>query len=219
MSETDSVLFPKIRRTVIRWFNKHGRDFPWRSSSDPYQILVAEMMLRRTTAVAVSRIYPKFVKKYPDVSFLSKSDLKDIQGSVRSLGLQSQRAHHLKDMAIYIKEKYNGDASAVRDDLLSLPGVGRYVAAAVRNFAFGLSETMVDGNIVHFLKRVLGISLLGPQDEMSWKIMRDIGGRIQDKRLYWGIIDIVALFCLRKNPRCSNCPMVAVCSSSSLSIM
>ncbi len=211
MSEIDPTLLTKIRTTVIRWFNAYGRPFPWRQTSDPYQILVAEIMLRRTTAAAVSRIYPEFMRVYPDASSLSKSSLQDIQKSVRNLGLQYQRSRHLRDMAISINKLYNGDVSAIQDDLRTLPGVGRYVAAAVRNFAFELPEPMVDGNITHFLKRVLGISLTGPHDENAWRIMQSIGGRKQDKRLYWGIIDIVSTLCLRKKPRCSDCPVDRIC--------
>ncbi|MDF1538818.1 MAG: hypothetical protein P1Q69_07945, partial [Candidatus Thorarchaeota archaeon] len=67
---------------MVRWFGKYGRNFPWRESSNPFHILVAEMMLRRTTAAAVSRIYPEFMRVYPDASSLSNSSLQDIKESV-----------------------------------------------------------------------------------------------------------------------------------------
>ncbi|MCK5238826.1 MAG: hypothetical protein KAR33_04710 [Candidatus Thorarchaeota archaeon] len=211
-SVIDHSRMSQIRNKIIKWYKSDGRRFPWRETSNPYEIVIAEMMLRRTTAAAVTRVYPKFIKKYPDIESLSFADEHEIKQTVQSLGLQNQRSKHLQRMSRYLLKEFNGDIAAAKSNLRSLPGVGRYVASAIRNFALGESTHMVDGNIVHLLQRILGLSFSGPNDELVWSIMKDIGGIKQDKHLYWGIIDIVAQLCLRKNPRCSMCPLEEECT-------
>ncbi len=201
----------QIRNKIIKWYKSNGRRFPWRETSNPYEIVIAEMMLRRTTAAAVSRVYPEFIKKYPDIESLSFADEHEIKQTVQSLGLQNQRSKHLQGMARYLLKEFNGDITTAKKDLLSLPGVGRYVASAVRSFAFGESTHMVDGNIVHLLQRILGLSFSGANDKDAWTTMKELGSPHQDKRLYWGIIDLVAITCLRTKPRCSECPLEQLC--------
>jgi len=211
-SEITQDLLSQIRKKILRWYKTNGRIYPWRNTSSPYQILIAEMLLRRTTATAVSRVFSDFIKQYPDITVLSLAPVEEIEESIQTLGLQNQRAKHLQDAAKIIKERGEGKISGSMDQLESLPGVGRYVASAVRNFAFGIPEPMVDGNIVHILKRVLGVQLSGMTDETAWDLMKLLGGRTQNKHLYWGIIDIVATLCLRKHPRCFKCPLKKECT-------
>jgi len=209
--ELDIALLSKIRNKIIRWYKTNGRSYPWRETSDIYQVLIAEMMLRRTTATAVVRVYPVFMKEYPDIATLAKSNPEEIQDLVQSLGLQVQRASDLSKMAKKVVEDFGGDFSTLSDCLHTLPGVGPYVSSAVRNFALGIPDHMVDGNILHFLKRTLGVHLSGPLDKDAWLLMKRLGGRKQVKHFYWGIIDFVALICLRKSPHCSICPLSNLC--------
>jgi A/G-specific adenine glycosylase len=205
----------QIRKRILRWFKSNGRNYPWRRTSDPYEVLIAEMMLRRTTATAVLRVYPEFLVRYPDVGSLSHASHNEIEETIQTLGLQSQRASHLQRTAKLLVDKYDSKVSEALEYLESLPGVGRYVAAAVRNVAFSEPGPMVDGNIVHFLKRVFGIPLSGMDDTIGWELMKRLGGKTQHKDLYWGIFDLVALLCLRKEPRCTQCPLEKHCSFNS----
>ncbi|MFW9847814.1 MAG: A/G-specific adenine glycosylase [Candidatus Thorarchaeota archaeon] len=211
-SEITQTRLSKIRKKILRWYKTNGRVYPWRNTSSSYQILIAEMLLRRTTAAAVLRVFSDFIKRYPDVTVLSLALVREIEDSIQTLGLQNQRAKHLHDAAKIIKERFGGNISDSMYQLESLPGVGRYVASAVRNFAFGIPEPMVDGNVVHILRRVLGVQLSGMIDETAWDLMKQLGGKTQNKQLYWGIIDIVATLCLRKKPRCFKCPLDKECT-------
>ena len=92
----DSVLMLQIRKKVIKWFKSKGRKFSWRETANTYEILIAEMMLRRTTATAVSRVYPEFIKKYPDFESLSSADAEGLEESVQSLVLQMKRSKDLR---------------------------------------------------------------------------------------------------------------------------
>ncbi|MHA2359116.1 MAG: hypothetical protein ACXAB5_02495 [Candidatus Thorarchaeota archaeon] len=204
----------KVRNKVIKWFENHGRSFPWRETTDPYGVLIAEILLRRTTASAVSRVYRTFLNRFDSPKRLTSAKESTIARFLSSLGMQSKRAHELKEMASKIIKNHSGTIPRTQPDLLGLPGVGVYIASAVRNFAYGDPAPLVDGNVIHFIARVFGIKFRGPTDSGAWDFMTNFGGNNQDAKLYWGIIDLVATVCLRRNPRCQICSLSEVCKSS-----
>ncbi|MFW9965912.1 MAG: hypothetical protein ACFFEA_02035 [Candidatus Thorarchaeota archaeon] len=199
-----------VRQAIIDWYEKYGRDFPWRHGSEPFQILVAEMLLRRTTATAVSRIYTEFINRFDSLERLARARQSTIERSLRTVGLQSVRAHQLQQMAKMLLREYDGIIPQDLAALEALSGVGRYTAAAVMNFAFNFPEAMVDGNVVHLMNRVFSLGVPRPTDNTIWEFMRKFGGP-QDKRLYWGIIDLVTIVCLRNVPLCDDCPLSKYC--------
>jgi A/G-specific adenine glycosylase len=199
-----------VRKKVIDWYLQHGRDFPWRRTTDPYQILIAEILLRRTTAAAVSRTFSDFVNRFDTPSHLANASESEVAKALASVGLQTIRAKQFRKAASIIVRDFEGVTPRSHDDLQSLPGVGNYIASAVRNFAFGESVPLVDGNVIHFLSRVFGIQFTGPNDARAWEYTDQFGGS-HKAELYWGIIDLVAAVCLRRNPRCIECPLTEVC--------
>jgi A/G-specific adenine glycosylase len=201
-----------IRESIVEWFNENGREFPWRFTTDPYYVLVAEMLLRRTTATAVSRIYPAFMKRFNQPERLAKARIATIASTIGPLGLQNIRAQHLKETALNIVSKYNGTIPNDLEKLTSLPGVGMYVAAAVLNFAYHCPVPLVDGNVIHLMSRAFGLKFNGTTDQMAWDFMSSFNLGNQNRAFYWGIIDLVAMVCNRKYPRCKNCPIQAECT-------
>lgn len=208
--EIDAQKNALVRNRVIKWYNQNGRSFPWRKTTDTYQILIAEILLRRTTASAVSRVYSDFINRFDTPQRLATAHESTVAKLLTSLGLQSIRAKQLKKAAVIIVNDFDGITPQFYEDLLSLPGVGDYIASAVRNFAFGERIPLVDGNVVHFLSRVFGVHFDGPNDERAWEYTKQFGGSHKSE-LYWGIIDLVATVCLRRNPRCSICPLSNTC--------
>ncbi|TXT54131.1 MAG: G/T mismatches repair enzyme [Candidatus Thorarchaeota archaeon] len=200
----------EIQSLIILWYNSAGRFFAWRNSSNPFHILIAEMMLRRTTAKAVEKVYPDFIRKYDTSAKLSSANLESITKLVSSLGLQNTRAQHLKSTAQILESDYEGIVPSEKKQLLALPGVGRYVASAVQNFAYHLPVPLVDGNVLHFLKRVFSLTFTGSDDPDAWNFM-DLFGPPHPPEFYFGIIDLVAKICLRLNPRCDECPLFHSC--------
>ena len=199
-----------VRKRVIDWFGQNGRSFPWRTTKDPFQILVAEMLLRRTTASAVSRVFSEFITRFNTPLCLSRARESTIAKALASLGLQTVRARQFKKAFTLISKEYDCKIPRSYDVLKSLPGVGRYIAAAVMNFAYDEAVPLVDGNVIHLLSRVFGTSFVGPSDTQSWDFVSQFGGS-HESELYWGIIDFVSMVCLRKNPRCPVCPLSDVC--------
>ena len=210
-SQISSHLLSTVRAKVIGWYDKHGRQFPWRTAKDPYQILIAEMLLRRTTGSAVLRVYPGFISQFSSSKALAEASTSIISKHMSTLGLQKMRTKHLKEMAKQLQSEHSGEVPSNLADLRALPGIGRYTAHAVLNFAFGHPLPLVDGNILHFLFRVFGLFYTGSSDEKAWAFMERFGGRRQDPKLYWGLIDLVARVCLRRTPRCNECPVYFKC--------
>jgi len=199
-----------VREKVIEWYTQYGRDFPWRNTTDPYQILIAETLLRRTTASAVARVFNDFLSRFDTLERLARARESTITRALVSLGLHSLRAKQLKKTASLIMKEYNSEIPKSHEILLSLPGVGQYIASAVMNFAFGDALPLLDGNVIHFLSRVYGTRFTGPTDKKASEFVAQFGGS-HPAELYWGIIDLVATICLRRNPKCSICPVSLAC--------
>lgn len=212
----DTQRLQTVRTAIIEWYAKCGRTFPWRNSDDAYEIIIAEILLRRTTAAAVDRVYSDFVKRYDTVERLARSRGRSVERLLSTLGLQSIRARDLKRMALMIVNNYDGKVPAYFKDLIALPGVGEYIANAVLNFAFKQPQPLVDGNVIHLVNRVFSCNFGSPSEKSAWEFMQHLGGASQDARLYWGIIDLVATVCLRKRPRCEICPLRTHCDSAKI---
>ena len=202
---------------MINWYDKHGRDYPWRNTTDPFLILIAEILLRRTTASAVSRVFPDFIQRFGTPMDITQAQESTIAQALSSLGLQLLRAKQLKETASIIVQEYDGEVPQSDERLQSLPGVGVYIASAVRNFAYGESVPLIDGNMVHFISRVFGIQFTGPSDAKAEEFVAQFGG-VHEPKLYWGIIDLVATVCLRRNPRCGACTLSNVCNYKKVSL-
>ncbi len=202
----------QFQYNITKWFTTTGRKFPWRSSSNPYSILIAELMLRRTTAVAVNRVYHLFMNRFRNPHQLAHARRSTIEKMIASLGLQRTRSRHLKKLGVALVDEYDGSVPNTLDELIHLPGVGRYVASAVLNFAYLKPVPLVDGNVLHILSRVFGKKFDGPTDEKAWDFMSSFQYDNDCRSFYWGIIDLVALVCLRRNPRCNECPLTEICT-------
>ena len=180
--------------------------------ADPYAILIAEMMLRRTTATTVARVYPIFMSRFSSLQKLARARVTTIESIITPLGLQKERSKHLRDVANYLVKENDSKVPTTMDELVHLPGIGLYVASAVLNFAFDESVSLVDGNVLHLISRVFGVAFNGPDDPNAWKFMDNFDLNISSKFFYWSIIDLVALICLRRMPRCKICPLSDICN-------
>jgi A/G-specific adenine glycosylase len=201
-----------FKQSILGWFDREGRNLPWRKSDVPFHILIAEMFLRRTTAVAVSKIYLSFIDLYPTPQHVAKARLSSLEKVLKPLGLQKIRARQLRKTARMIVNEHEGQIPRDYESVLSLPGIGRYTANAILNFAFKQPRTMVDGNIAHLLNRVFSSDFNGVSHERIWSLMEFLGAPKHERKLYWGIMDIVANICLRRTPRCELCPLSHVCN-------
>jgi A/G-specific adenine glycosylase len=174
-----------MRESLLAWFETNGRDLPWRSTRDPYAILVSEVMLQQTQ---VERVAPRFLawlERWPTVEGLAAAAAADVIREWQGLGYY-RRALNLHRAAEQIA------AGGWPDDLTELPGVGRYTADAVACFAFGRDVLPVDTNVARVRERT---------------------GEAFDARCAQALMDLGATVCLARVPRCEVCPLAASCPS------
>lgn len=154
-------------KELLSWWEKNEREFPWRDESrTPYEIFIAEFLLRKTRAESVENIYEDFLSAFPDFDSLREVKRERIEEMLRPLGLQSIRSKALKEIAKEVG-KLDGLPSQ-REELLSLPHVGRYVANATLCFAFGKKVPIVDANVERVVAEVFGKRTSNPVHEEDW---------------------------------------------------
>ena len=210
---TDTDMKKFITLPLLEWYEKNGRDYPWRRSRDPYKVLIAEIMLQRTKADQVLPVYVSFIRKFPSVQKLSKAPSKEIRSYFDRLGLM-WRAELVKRLAGELMTRFGGRMPENRDELLSLPSVGEYMADAVLSFARGKDVAVIDANVCRVIGRIFGLKSRG--EARRDRRFRDIAQRLVPKgkarKLNWAIIDFAALTCTPRNPRCYECPLLEHCS-------
>ncbi|MFC1541599.1 A/G-specific adenine glycosylase [Candidatus Latescibacterota bacterium] len=143
----------KFQTDIYAYYKEHGRDLPWRKTTDPYRILISEIMLQQTQVPRVVPAYERFITVFPDIRSLADVDLRSILREWKGLGY-NRRAKMLKDMAAEIVARFDGVIPPDEATLRSLPGIGPYTANAVRAFAFNLPAVFIETNIrsvfIHF---------------------------------------------------------------------
>lgn len=136
----------EFKETVWDYYRHHGRKFPWRNPSDPYQVLVSEVMLQQTQADRVVPYYERFIERFPDVRSLSRARLATVLKLWQGLGY-NRRAKMLHDMARTVGREYGGELPTTEAELVKLSGVGPYTAAAVAAFAGNQPSIVIETNI------------------------------------------------------------------------
>jgi A/G-specific adenine glycosylase len=207
-----------ISQKIIENHHLYKRDFIWRHTKNPYEIMIAEFMLQRTKADQVVPVYANFLKKYPDIKSLSKSDIEDIKKIIRPLGLH-WRSAHFKKAAEYIIAEYNSNIPSIREELLTIPGIGDYVASVISAVAFSKNTFIVDSNIARVLNRYFGLALTGEirRNKKIIELSGELFGQCncEPKELLFAIIDFSALVCTPLKPKHEICPLKDDCKSLS----
>jgi A/G-specific adenine glycosylase len=199
----------EVRRRIIDWEKKNWVPYPWRVDRTPYKVLIAEILLKRTTRQAVAREFPRFIKKFPDLYTIYRAPLMEVAEALRNLGLYNQRAVQLKELAKILVEKYDGKVPDDWGELTSLPGVGSYVAGAVLSFGYGKPAPVVDSNVMRLLGRLLGLEL--NKHEACLRILWRLVPQKDHEYFNYGLIDLGALVCNYRKPVCRICPLKDLC--------
>jgi A/G-specific adenine glycosylase len=200
-----------MRRRLRNWSKTNARDFPWRHRPDPYAILVAEMMLRRTRAAQVAPVFERFIAAFPTPSALEMASESELGATLRPLGLNWRiRQFHL--LAEDICARFAGQVPCDRTALMTLPGVSDYVADAVLSFACGQRRAVLDNPIARVLGRCFGLPT-GPEarrNRLVRSAAQDFVG--SNAALHnFALIDLAALVCRPTSPKHDCCPLAKVC--------
>ena len=201
-----------FRSILLSWQKDNFREFPWRNISDPYSILIAEMMLQRTRADQVTAVYNIFIKEFPTPHQLSSAEQQRIKDVLHPLGL-AWRVPNFKSVADVLINNYNGRVPKSRAKLLELPGIGEYIAGAILTCAFNKKEWIVDSNIVRIYKRFYGMktSKEGRRDKNIRILAKLFAKSTKPRASSYAILDFTALVCKPNNPTCLNCALRRKC--------
>ncbi len=201
------------RRELLTWYRANRRDLPWRRTRDPYAIWISEAMLQQTRVETVIPYWHRFLEHFPDVASLAAADTDDVIGLWAGLGYYS-RARNLHRAAQAVVERHDGMLPGDAELLRELPGVGRYTAGAVASIAFDRPEPIVDGNVARVLTRLLGIDgevSSKPVQTRLWEEAEAIARGEDPGALNQGLMELGAMVCTPRAPRCLACPWTRSC--------
>jgi A/G-specific adenine glycosylase len=202
-----------LRRCALRWFDEHGRLFPWRGRSDPYRVLIAETMLQRTRADLVVPTYQEFISRYPDPRSLASAEPAAVIRLLRPLGFAHRNAR-VPCLGRELVERHGGHVPKRKEDLLALSGVGEYIANAVLAVGFGERRALLDPNVIRVLARATGIASARSRarsDPALWEATEALLPRLRSTNFSLALIDIGAGICRPRRPRCRECPFHSRC--------
>jgi A/G-specific adenine glycosylase len=206
----------KFAERLLAWHAAHRRNFPWRRTRDPFKILLAEAMLRKTTARQVTKLYQRFLLKYPSPSSLLNAPLKELMDGLRPLGIYRVRAAQLKAMAKILVQNHRGRVPKSEAKLVALPGVNKYVANAVLCLAYGKSVPFLDTNSARVLQRAFGIKTRTtlPQDDFElWDFAAKLIPPSKAREFNLALLDLGATVCTASKANCYDCPLARFCKS------
>ncbi|MGL4810334.1 MAG: A/G-specific adenine glycosylase [Beijerinckiaceae bacterium] len=201
---------------LLGWYDAHGRALPWRVRSgkaDPYRVWLSEIMLQQTTVTAVKPYYEKFLKLWPVVQALAEAPLDDVMRAWAGLGYYS-RARNLHACAQRVVTEHGGIFPASEKQLLALPGIGAYTAAAIAAIAFGEKAIVVDGNVERVVSRLFAVETPLPQAKPDLKrLAATLTPDARPGDFAQAMMDLGAMVCTPRNLKCPVCPLASFCAA------
>ena len=204
------------RGALLRWYRRHRRDLPWRRTADPYAVWVAEVMLQQTQVATVLPYYDRFMRRFPDPAALARASEDEVLSLWSGLGYY-RRARSLHAGARVVMKRHGGTLPADPEALRRLPGIGRYTAGAISSIVFDLPEPIVDGNVRRVLARLLGLYCRpGRRNEENrlWEYAAALARGPSPGELNQALMELGALVCTPRKPRCSVCPVERRCRAA-----
>ena len=196
---------PRIARRVESWFTRHQRRLPWRDRYDPYHVWISEVMLQQTRMEVVLPYFEGFLKRFPTLADLAAAGEDEVMAAWSGLGYY-RRARMLREGAVAVMNRFDGRIPRDVDELLTIPGIGRYTAGAIASVAWNLRAPIVDGNVTRVLARTFG------DDSDPWPRAKALVEASRSPRAFnQGLMEIGALVCKPRLPHCLLCPLQHDC--------
>lgn len=212
----DKAAIREFRQKILTWYQRHGRQFPWRQATTCYERIVAELLLQRTQANTVAKFYPEFIEEYPSWEILALATEDDLRALLQPIGLWRRRASTMVALSSVMVRK-RGRLPASRDELERLPGISQYMASSILLLCHGQREALVDVNVARVLERVFGKRQLADirYDPYLHELAQTIVASNDPISCNWAIIDLAATVCLITAPKCTICPLNDTCRFAS----
>jgi A/G-specific adenine glycosylase len=205
----------RFRRVLLGWYRRNGRDLPWRRTSDPYHILVSEVMLQQTQVDRVLPKYHEWLAKYPSFEALAAAPEDAVAETWRPLGynIRPRRLHAIARESV---TRFGGTLPSDAETLLSFKGIGAYTAGAIRSFAFRERAAILDTNVARVLFRVFvrrGDPKTHAMKKHLWAVSESVVPRKHVFDFNQALMDLGATVCVARKPKCGACPMTKLCRS------
>ena len=212
---------------LLDWYDAHAREMPWRvgpsdrqtgERPDPYSVWLSEIMLQQTTVAAVQKYFLRFTSLWPTVTDLAKAEDDRVMGEWAGLGYYA-RARNLLKCARVVANDMNGRFPDTREDLLKLPGIGPYTAAAIASIAFDRPETVVDGNVERVMSRLYAVETPLPRAKPELTALAAaLTPQDRPGDYAQAVMDLGATICTPRSPACGICPWIDACQARVLGI-
>jgi A/G-specific adenine glycosylase len=212
-SPFDSSQFdaPDLRRSLLAWYDRQGRDLPWRRSRDPYAIWVSEIMLQQTQVKTVLPYYDRWLTTLPTIAALAQADQQAVLKLWQGLGYYA-RARNLHKAAIVLHQTCDGQFPRTFAETLALPGIGRSTAGGILSAAFNAPIAILDGNVKRVLVRLLALQR-PPAKALNdlWSLSEALIDPVNPRDFNQALMDLGATVCTPKQPSCDRCPWRLAC--------
>jgi A/G-specific adenine glycosylase len=210
-----------FRGSLLRWYRRHGRDLPWRRTGDPYAIVVSEFMLQQTQVATVIPYYDEWRRRFPDFASLARASENDVLRAWQGLGYYV-RARNLHATARTVADQYRERFPRSVGKMQQLPGIGKYTAHAVASFAFNQSVPIVEANTARVLARLFNFresidSAVGRK--ILWRYAASLLPKSDASTFNSALLDLGALVCVARKPKCELCPVKAFCRAKEPAIL
>ena len=222
MDVCNSVDRQKLRRRLLRWYDRNRRDLPWRRNPrNAYHQWLAEIMLQQTQVATVVPYFRRFIKRFPTVRRLADAPLDDVLRLWAGLGYYA-RARNLHKCARIVAREHGGRFPNTVEELSALPGIGRYTAGAIASIAFNRRAPILDGNVKRVLSRLFQIESDIRRNETAdhlWTLAEAILPRKRCGDFNQSLMELGATLCLPRNPNCPDCPVSGICSAHAAGVV
>lgn len=202
-----------ITSLLMSWYEKEGRDLPWRRTTDPYKIWISEIILQQTRVAQGRDYYFRFIERFPDIVSLATAEEDEVLKLWQGLGYYT-RARNVHAAAKQVTHTFNGIFPSIYSDIISLKGVGEYTAAAIASIAFHEPHAVVDGNVYRVIARLFGIALSIHSSEGK-KVIKEMAQSLLDikdpGRYNQAVMDFGAIICTPVQPKCTLCVLQDYC--------
>jgi len=205
----------EIAKNIVAWFRTQKRDLPWRNNPNPYRVWLSEVILQQTRVAQGIPYYLRFVETYPEVGDLAVATEDEVLKLWQGLGYYSRARNMLKTAKLVVAE-FGGKFPETPTELMTLPGLGEYTAAAVASIAYGFPEPVLDGNVLRVVARLMNDG--DPVDKplvrkrfKSW--LQPLFAEEPPSLVNQGLMELGALVCIPGKPLCDECPISVFCAA------
>lgn len=212
----------QVADLILSHYDEHARDLPWRigpkspkgSKANPYHVWLSEIMLQQTTVAAVIPYFEKFTARWPNFHTLANAQDEEVMAAWAGLGYYA-RARNLLKCARIVSQEHGGDLPKAEKDLIALPGIGEYTAAAIASIAFAKRALVLDANIERVMARLCQISTPLPRGKVDIKAaLEQVVPKKRAGDFAQAMMDIGASVCSVKKPKCNACPIAVHCKAA-----